>query len=55
MDAEHIEASAYVSFLLGMWFHTRELVGKPSVDEARTALQGIPRHLRGLDGNADRS
>lgn len=40
------DETAYVAFLLGMWFHTRELVGKPTRTEAEKAMADLPPRMR---------
>ena len=38
--------SCYLSLILGMWHHTRDLVGAPGFDEAKIMLSDWPKHKR---------
>lgn len=40
------DETAYVSFLLGMWFWTRDLVGKPTRAEAEELMADLPPLMR---------
>ena len=38
--------SCYLSFILGMWHHTRALAGAPGFDEAKIILSDWPKRQR---------
>jgi hypothetical protein len=46
MEISDTEETAYLAFLFGMWFHTRELVGKPTRAEAEQAMADLPPRMR---------